>query len=431
MEQLDDIKSMIRAQIASIQSLEERAAFRELMEQVFVALWETNENMYQDLRDRVTSELDCDLERYRVRVGLAERDSFDRAHQLMAPAWEGDLEKPVYRAGEMREQLEKTGQIRLATVLVRGTPGEMKSFLVYGENCRGRLKTEKGKEYEVPVFLEPARRYVSQLEHLYHLFMKNGIPWQTVNAPYFFKMADVCVRRIPDGISSQEEVTDFGADFGAFNSKVRFGLMPVWNIRRLELESMGFPVPCKDHESYEHTIFIGRYGVQNAYLVEEKAGIENVCQRGDYLYITGKAANEKRWDVYTIRTGKEGSMSWHGYPVFENMRKNTFGEVYSRKKGQPVRTKGELERFVRGFGLEEYIRYQDCALTGEWEETQETYPVNAFLKDEIRGTGGRKKLTLYFKPAGKERWLLPDLASFITSEVQELYPEYQCGGRLI
>ena len=145
MEQLDDIKSMIRAQIASIQSLEERAAFRELMEQVFVALWETNENMYQDLRDRVTSELDCDLERYRVRVGLAERDSFDRAHQLMAPAWEGDLEKPVYRAGEMREQLEKTGQIRLATVLVRGTPGEMKSFLAYGENCRGRLKTEKGK----------------------------------------------------------------------------------------------------------------------------------------------------------------------------------------------------------------------------------------------------------------------------------------------
>ena len=57
--------------------------------------------------------------------------------------------------------------------------------------------------------------------------------------------------------------------------------------------------------------------------------------------------------------------------------------------------------------------------------------MNFFLRDEIRGKGGRQKLTLYFKPVGKERWLLLDLASYITSQVQELYPEYDCGGRLI
>ena len=132
-----------------------------------------------------------------------------------------------------------------------------------------------------------------------------------------------------------------------------------------------------------------------------------------------------------IRQGHSMRIERNEYPVFENRQADSFAGKYAVKKGQPVRTRGELERFVRGFGLEDYIQYQGCALTGEREERQETYPVNFFVKDEIREGGGRKKLTLYFKPTGKERWLLPDLASFITSEVQELYPEYQCGGRLV
>ena len=385
--------------------------------------------MYLDLRDRVIGELDCDLNRYRIQVGVAEKNSFDPSHHLMAPVCEEDLDCPAFRAGELREKIAEEGAACLATVLVRGTPGELESFLAHPESYSGRLKA--GTEHEAALFLEPSRRYLGQLEHLYHLFMKNGVPWQTVNAPYFFKMVDICVRRVPDAIPDQEEITDFGADFGPFNDKVSFGMVPVWNIKRLKLESMGFPVPCKDHESYEHVISIGQYGADNAYLVEEKAGIQNICQRGDYLYVTGKAVNEKRWDVYMIRQGHSMRIERNEYPVFENRQADSFAGKYAVKKGQPVRTRGELERFVRGFGLEDYIQYQGCALTGEREERQETYPVNFFVKDEIREGGGRKKLTLYFKPTGKERWLLPDLDSFITSEVQELYPEYQCGGRLV
>ncbi len=429
MENLEDVKKMIQAEISSIHSLKEKAAFKELMENVFLALWETNEQMYKELRERVIGELDCDLNRYCVQVGLAERDSFDPAHHLMAAACEEDLVRPAFKAGEMRKIIEEQGGVRLATVLVRCSPGEMKNFLSNPEICTGRVKAKK--EYQIPVFLEPAGRYLKRLEQLYHLFMKNGVPWQTVNAPYFFKMVDIFVREIPADISDQEEITDFGADFGSFNSRIRFGMIPVWNIKRLELESMGFPVPCRDHESYEHTISIKDYGAENAYLVEEKAGIQNICQRGDRLYVTGKIVNEKRWNVYMIRSGNSMRIDRYEYPVFSNKSKSSFAEQFGRKKGQPVRTKGELERFVKGFGLEDQIQYQGCALTGEWEERQETYPVNSFMKDEIRGQGGRKKLTLYFKPVGRERWLLPDLASFITSEVQELYPEYQCGGKLV
>lgn len=28
----------------------------------------------------------------------------------------------------------------------------------------------------------------------------------------------------------------------------------VWNIKKVEMDSVGFPVPCEDHKGYEHTI---------------------------------------------------------------------------------------------------------------------------------------------------------------------------------
>ena len=102
-----------------------------------------------------------------------------------------------------------------------------------------------------------------------------------------------------------------------------------------------------------------------------------------------------------------------------------------RSVGRMVKTKGELERFIRGFGMEDYIEYQDCTLETEKEAASETYSMNFFLKDEIRDRKEGRYLTLHFKQKRQETWLLRDIMSFITSEVQELYPEYQCRGKLV
>ena len=57
--------------------------------------------------------------------------------------------------------------------------------------------------------------------------------------------------------------------------------------------------------------------------------------------------------------------------------------------------------------------------------------MNPFVEDEIRDTSAQKKLVLYFKPGAREAWLQRDAASFLVSEVQRLYPEYECGGKLL
>lgn len=429
MDQTEEVKAMIREEIQSISNLEERVVFKNLMEGVFLELYETNLRMYRMLEERVMNDLVYDINRYLIRTGLMERTYLDKSHHLMAPMCEEDLEQPVYEISDVREKLKENGKFRLTTVFLQCDALEIKEIFKNQESYTGMLKA--GEEYQVSIKLEPSSRYLNEVEHLYHLFMKNGIPWKTINAPYLFKMADIFITNLPAEINDEAAVTNFGADFGIYNHYVHYDMIPIWNVCHLKLESVGFPVACSDHENYEHVISIRDYGTEHAYLVEEKAGIRSVRQSGEKLLVTGKVANSKKWDVYMIRSGMDRKIDRYTYPVMENLRKDGFAERYQGRTGQLVKTKGELERFIRGFGLEDYIEYQDCALKEKALVTQETYPMNFFMEDEIRDRKGKKQLTIYFKPKGKETWLLRDLASFITSEVQELYPEYECGGKLI
>ena len=83
-----------------------------------------------------------------------------------------------------------------------------------------------------------------------------------------------------------------------------------------------------------------------------------------------------------IRSGNDRKIDRNKFPIMENMRKDTFSERFKKRAGQPIKTRGELERFIRGFGLEDYIEYEDCLLD-ERLSTLETYSMNFFMEDEI------------------------------------------------
>ena len=139
MENLEEVKAMIQGELSLITDLTERRTFKELMEGVFLSLWETNAAMYERLEERVVGELAWDMNRFCVRTGLVERESFDPVHRFLAPACEEDLAPASYKAGELRERIREEGRVRLATVFVQCGPAELKRFLDYGPGCTGRL----------------------------------------------------------------------------------------------------------------------------------------------------------------------------------------------------------------------------------------------------------------------------------------------------
>ena len=109
-----------------------------------------------------------------------------------------------------------------------------------------------------------------------------------------------------------------------------------------------------------------------------------------------------------------------------------FSNKLAFNKSHTIKTKTELARLINSFKASKYLRFTDVALMEEVsDENEQTYEVNDFIIDEIREDNIKKSLILYFEPINKESYLNKDILSFLVSEVQFIYPEYKCEGRLI
>lgn len=430
-DRVEAVKEMIQREIQSIDALTERTVFKELMEGVFLNLYETNLQMYEALEKRVQDELGYDQSRYRIKTGVVEKAYYDESHHFLSPIEETDLKEMHYEMGEIIQTVKEGGSYPLMKVMLSCDYLELEKFWEKNPVFYGVIRTEgQHKEWEIEVRLQRNTAYLKKIEELYHLFIKNGVPWQTVNAPYLYKMADVMVTKIsgePDGTEKIEEVS---IQFGEYSRIVKKELVPVWNIQKLVLDGIGFPTPCEDHVSYEHNISLHEYGSEHSYLAEDSQNIQSVIQTKDRLRIISAAGEAKKWDIYMLRSLKEHRIDRFTYPLMPNGRAESFAEKYQRKWNQNIRTRTELAHFIRGFGLEEYVRYQDCEIRERFGGVRETYSMNPFIEDEVRMPGAQKKLVLYFKKGEKEPWLQRDILSFLTSEVQRIYPEYECGGVL-
>ena len=432
MGHIDDMKELIRQEIQSIGTLEERVAFKTLMEEVFLSIYEENEHMYTELEHRVQDELAYDVNRYLVKTGVIERQMYDTTHHLMFPMDERDLETEQYGMDQILESVRAGEEFRLMKVMLRCDYLQIQKLWKKEMEFDAVIETTSPeREWGIRVRLHPNTEYLQKIGHLYHLFIKNGIPWQTINTPYLYKMADICVTKLPEGIDGTETIRRIRFQFGEYHSVVCQDLIPIWNIRKLSLDSIGFPIPCGDHKSFEHSISIKEYGIQHAYLAEDDKEIQSIRQRAERLTITSRIQEAKKWEVYVIQNAQDNRIDHYTYPVIQNERAENFSEKFQRKWNQSIKTQAELARFIRGFGLEEYAAYQSYEILEQFQGKKETYSMNPFIEDEIRDTRMQRKLLLCFHAGEKEPWLQRDIASFIVSEVQRLYPEYECGGMIV
>lgn len=427
----EEMREMIQNEIHSIRNLDERVIFKELMEGVFLSLFEMNEQMYEALERNVMDDLVYDMNHYLIRTGIVEREYVDPSHHMMFPMKDEDLAQRNYSLSDMIHALERDGYYQLMRVLIQCDYRELQKLWGLKPRFKGMMEMEDHEHYDFTVELQPDYSYLDSISHLYRLFSRNGIPWQTINAPYLYKMGKVILTELPDGIDPNRTIKRFQIDFGQQSQMIRYDLVPVWNIEKIKLETIGFPAPCEDKVNYEHALSIRDYGGEHAYLVDEDIGIQSISQRNNKLYVRTNTNDARKWNVYMIRNMKDKKIDRYTYPIMKNLRAETFTEKYQRKWNEPIKTKAELARFIRGFGLNEYLEYQGCMITDQFAAAPETYGMNSFIEDEIRNRKNAKKLILKFKAREYESWLSRDIASFITSEVQRLYPEYECGGEFL
>lgn len=426
---MTDMEEMIKKEVSRIGGLQERVVFKDIVEQIFLSLYETNQEMYSTLEHRIMDDLAFDINRYRICIGVVEKELVDTSHHLLAPMNERDLFEKRPDGKLINRQIKEEGSCPVKTLFMKCDYIQIERLL-QKERFGGRLRTNKNS-YPADFALKRNETYLGEIAHLYEVFVGNGIGWQTVNAPYLYKFVDVClVNEIP-ALSEGEVIEDIEPDLEEFGDLAHENFIPLWNIRKLTLDSVGFPVPCEDHKSFEHVISIREYGNEHVYLLDEDKQIISVRQTENRLLVMGNEPEAKKWKVYMIRSGRNRKFERFTYPVMTNQRKDEFVERFFKRQGMNVKTVSELKRFIGGYGLEEYVEFSGYELTDHKKKIPETYSMNGFILDEIRDNDYRKCLLLKFKGKGKIAFLLRDIMSFLVSEVQMLYPEYLCEGELL
>lgn len=425
------MEEMIKKEISRISSLQERVVFKDVVERLFLALYETNREMYRELESRIMDDLAFDLNRYQVTVGITEREYWDPSHHLFSPIRDADAAIPSYEMPEIAEQIREEGKSLVKTYFMESDHLEIQKLLAR-ERFGGKIYTDAG-EYSAEFAVSRNDRYLQEISRLYEAFVSNGVPWQTVNAPYLYKFVDIYLEKLPEEMKQAEGILKIEPDLEEFAQWAHEDYLPIWNIKRMRMDSVGFPVPCEDHKSYEHTISIREYGNEHVYLIDDTAHIHSIRQVENKLIIMGEEAEARKWQVYMIKNGSNRRFERFTYPLMTNRRKDDFLERFSYRQGKRVRTEGELVRFIQGYGMEEYVSYEGFEILDRESsvELSETYSMNSFILDEIREDEYKKRLVLRFRKKSTMDFLLRDIVSFLVSEVQLMYGEYMCEGRLL
>ena len=421
------MKKQIIEAINQISNLEERIIFKDIMNSVFIPLYETNEEMYKQLEKRVFEEIKYEANQYGIITGLVERRFFDASHHLFSAMLESDEANPIYDFNLVNECVDKKKECMIMHVFFKCDYTVIRQIERENKIFEGTIVTEK-REYPAKFRLRRSDDYINQIEHLYRLFIKNGIPWKTVNCPYAFKMMDVVLVSCKEKIDS--EIQKIKINFRKYKDYIEYDVIPIWNVKRRNLSSIEFPVPCEDFKTYQYTISTKEYGTEHAYLVENDIHVQKVQVYEDKLVIMAAEDDIDSWDIYCINAGHLKKTDKFTYEPMTNTVKDSFIERYSHSYQKQIRSKAEMMRYLSKYEMQNYLVFDSFELKDREGESQ-TYSMNPFLVNEIRDERYKRRLVLYFRQMADEKYLLQDIMSFLTSEVQLLFPEYNCEGILI
>lgn len=420
----------IYEKLNDIKDLKDRVLLKKIMSSVFEALEEHSKDRLNAIEKRVFNEVPYIKEKYNIYSTIVKRDKLDATDDFLYPILEEDTEEKIYDTSEILEAIEEKKYKNIFKIFLKCDYLKFKEFIKCDFNIKGVIKTDK-KKHEAYFKVLENKQYTDKVNKLYKSFINSNIAWTTINNPYIHKFADVVLVRIEDKIENDENIVSIEVDFGEYKKYIEYDMVPLWNLKTLSLKCGGYPMPCIDKVSHEHEITITKEGIQNGYLVAEENGdINYVTFTEESVIISANTGESIEWKLWCIIASHKNRK--YKYELMTNEIDMSFANKLAFEKPYTIKTKTELGRIINSFKAARHLKFKDVMLQDELQdEFKETYEVNDFIIDEIREENIKKALVLYFEPVNKDNYLNKDILSFLISEVQFLYPEYKCEGRLI
>lgn len=426
------MKEIILEKLNQIEDLEQRRMLRDIMSSVFTGLIDYQEQANQTLEERIFNEIPDEGQKSVLYFAVSPRDQIDPIDDFLYPVFPEEAAEPQFDLKEMAEKLAAHETVPLFPIFLECPYPKICELLNSPRLYQGELVTTTGK-YPIQIKLEPSLKYAGEIERLYQVFQRNGIPWKTVNNPYANKFFEVGLTGFETAIEplGDSEVKEISFDLGEFEPYKKSNVILLWNIERLLLKTSGYPVPALDNVNFEHPVAIAKYGTEHQYLVDEdEQSVKYISRSAEELTVVAPEQRNGMWHILKI-TQPGVDMKKYPFPVLSNQRKTGFITGFAQKQGNVIHTKGEIIRLVNVFTDTADFELLGITILDRREGQYHTYDCNHFIIDDIRVANDKKVLRLQFKTARPEDFLRYDLLSFLVSEVQRYFPEYDCVGELI
>lgn len=410
------MENYIQKRLLEVENPQNRDILREILGKVFLPMYEYMEESYHGLEQRMKEENPAEKQ-ITIKTAVISREKYDMTEEVFRPMILEDC-RPL-----------KIDLIKLAEAMATGKEYFMfKVFLkldylelekIGGKRkFYGTVKTVNG-EYNAAFQLRKNTVYIEQAKQMYHTFWKNRIPWQTLCIPYLHKFFDVYMMAGDDFL--EEEVTEVSIDFQEYKEAVCYDYIPLWNVATVYAKTDSFPMLCIDRIHYEHKIYENQLEKHCEYLVaEEEDDFTGIRKKQGGLCITCNAEEGRKWKLYKM--GKESSIRLEE-PVMDNTRRE-MADI-------PIRTRGEICKFIQSLGVDERLILKNIILTRERPQIIETYSMDGFIEDEITLRNKENCMILEFEPKEKEWYLNRDVMSYAVSALAREYREFSCFGRLV
>lgn len=423
---------MIYEKLNKIKDLDDRVLLKNIMNSVFSSLETYTVDKYNYLEKRVFDEIPNTEEKYNIYSTIVNREKLNPIDEFMYPILKEDTYKIEYETKEIISSIKRKEEKLLFKIFAKCSYLKFKEFLKNGEDFKGIIKTDK-KIHECHFKVVQNFEYIKRVEQIYKNFINNNIKWTTVNNPYINKIASVILLGCDDEIESSEIILKVEVDFGEYSKFIKYNMVPVWNIKEMSVKTEGFPVPCIDKVNYEHVISTVKEGNENGYLVDtDDLDVNYIIFRNSEIVISSDREKPVKWNILKFVRNRENKIKNYEYRVMTNKFNVNFSNRMSLEKRYSIKTKTELIRLINSFEDSKYLKFKKARKEeNNLVRDKEVYDVNNFIVDEIRGDDIKKKLILEFEPVDKEDYLNYDILSFLICEVQLIYPEYECEGRLI
>lgn len=419
------MRDLIRARLEEIPNANDRAFTRKTMEDIFLPLYDEVMGRYTELEQKIYNEFPLKRLKNTVLNTVLPREKADGYYDFLFPVVKEDLIKsPVTLAGE--------ASMIVDTVFFEADYLLCREIILNKQKFQGKIYINS-KEYPAIFQLQQCERYNKIVEELYAHFISNGLPWITLNFGYIQKFFDIILVEIESNELAEEAIIEeCFVDFGRYNSFVKRDFIPVWNVEKLVVKSKTFPVPAEDKKKYVHTFELDELGKEHSFLADFTDGsISSIERSEEHLFVNSDIKNEFNVNLVKITSVEEGEMLPSHYPLLSNYQREDFADRLVAYYGTIIKTKAEIQRIIGSFELDDYVIYEDISFSREIV-VGETYNVNSFMKDEIRDNNLTQTLVLRFtKATHKNDFILRDIISFVTTQIQQIYPEFLCVGVLI